>query len=156
MNYYSTLKLDWGAIVIEADEEAVTSVYLESEKEKSENDQKNEWTKLGKEQIIEYLAGRRTDFDLPLKMRGTPFQLSVWEALRTIPYGTCVSYKDVCKMIGNDRACQAVGTAVGKNPFFIVVPCHRVISSNGTIGGFSYGLLVKRRLFQVEEIIEKK
>lgn len=155
MKYCSTLTLDWGTIVVEADDEAITAVYLEMEPLKAQNFVENRWTKQGKQQLKEYFDRERKEFELPLKMVGTPFQLCVWEALQTIPYGHCISYKEVCRRIQNERAFQAVGTAIGKNPFFIVVPCHRVISSDGTIGGFSYGLGVKRRLFEVEKIQEK-
>lgn len=154
MNYQSILTTDWGQVIIRADEEGILSVgATESRFDEVENE--NEWSKKGKQQLKEYFEGTRTEFELPLKFCGSEFQIKVWKALLTIPYGTCVSYKDICHKIGNKKAYQAVGTAVGRNPFFVIVPCHRVISSDGTIGGYALGLEMKRRLFTLERILEK-
>jgi len=101
-------------------------------------------------QLCEYFAGRRRDFDLPLAPAGTPFQQSVWSVLRTIPYGRTWSYLDVANAIGKPAACRAVGAANGANPIPIVVPCHRVIGTNGSLTGFGGGIDVKRRLLALE------
>jgi len=101
-------------------------------------------------QLTAYFAGKRRHFDLPLAPRGTPFQLSVWSALAKIPYGELRSYRDIARSIGNSAAVRAVGAANGRNPLPIVVPCHRVIASNGALTGFAGGLEVKRFLLDLE------
>jgi methylated-DNA-[protein]-cysteine S-methyltransferase len=101
-------------------------------------------------QLEEYFAGRRQEFDLPLSPRGTPFELSVWEELRRIPFGETRSYADVARALGKPAATRAVGRANGANPLPIVVPCHRVIGSNGSLTGFGGGLAAKARLLELE------
>jgi methylated-DNA-[protein]-cysteine S-methyltransferase len=105
-----------------------------------------------REQLEEYLAGTRTQFDLKLKPRGTTFQKSVWKGLVDIPYGAVCGYGDLARNIGNPGAARAVGQANGANPIPIIIPCHRVIAADGSIGGFSSGLSIKRRLLAVEHI----
>ncbi|PIS10945.1 MAG: methylated-DNA--[protein]-cysteine S-methyltransferase [Bdellovibrio sp. CG10_big_fil_rev_8_21_14_0_10_47_8] len=103
------------------------------------------------EQLQEYLSGERQKFDLPLDIQGTDFQMKVWRALRKVPYGKTCSYKDVAKKINQDKAVRAVGTANGKNPVCIVIPCHRVIAADGSLGGYSGGLDMKTYLLQLEQ-----
>ena len=107
-----------------------------------------------KKQILEYLSGQRKSFDHLdlLDLEGTDFQKSVWQALSNIPYGKTSSYKDIANQIGKPKATRAVGTAVGKNPFLIIIPCHRVIKTDGSIGGFAYGSEAKRKLLKIEGI----
>jgi methylated-DNA-[protein]-cysteine S-methyltransferase len=103
------------------------------------------------QELEEYFSGRRLVFRLPLDMeQGTPFQKRVWRALQEIPYGEKVSYKEVAHSIGQPSATRAVGAANGMNPLPIVVPCHRVISSDGTLGGYGGGTQVKQRLLELE------
>jgi methylated-DNA-[protein]-cysteine S-methyltransferase len=104
------------------------------------------------QQLVAYLAGARRDFDLPLDLRGTPFQLQVWEALRAIPYGQVRSYADLAATIGRPNAVRAVGLANGANPVPVVVPCHRVVGRNGTLTGYGGGLALKARLLQLEGV----
>ena len=101
-------------------------------------------------QLTEYFAGNRRHFELPLAARGTSFQQSVWNALADIPYGELRSYRDIARTIGNPAAVRAVGAANGRNPLPIVVPCHRVIGSNGTLTGFAGGLEAKMFLLGLE------
>lgn len=101
-------------------------------------------------QLDEYFAGTRTDFDLPLAPRGTPFQCAAWDALRAIPYGRTVSYGEQAARLGAPNKARAVGAANGRNPIPIVVPCHRVIGSNGRLTGFGGGLPVKAWLLEHE------
>lgn len=101
-------------------------------------------------QLDEYFAGRRTAFDLPLAPHGTPFQLKVWRQLRKIPYGRTITYAALARRVGNERACRAVGAANGRNPLPIIVPCHRVIGSDGSLTGFGGGIAAKRRLLALE------
>lgn len=103
------------------------------------------------QQLMEYFAGKRQNFDVPLEVFGTEFQKTVWEKLTSIPYGKTYSYKNIAQFIQNDQAVRAVGNANGKNPICIVVPCHRVIASDGTIGGYTGGLPIKYKLLQLEK-----
>lgn len=101
-------------------------------------------------QLDEYFAGTRMTFDLPLDLTGTPFQLAAWHALATIPYGETVSYAEQAERIGRPTAVRAVGSANGRNPVAIVLPCHRVIATGGGLGGFGGGLEAKRTLLDLE------
>ncbi len=101
-------------------------------------------------QIDAYLNRKLTCFDLPLQLNGTPFQKDVWECLKTIPYGSTISYKDLAIRVGNPKATRAVAGACGRNPVPIIVPCHRVVAANATIGGYTGGLDKKRFLLNLE------
>jgi methylated-DNA-[protein]-cysteine S-methyltransferase len=105
-----------------------------------------------KDQLAAYLEGKRTTFDLALAPAGTPFQRRVWKGLTDIPYGQVISYGELARRIGMPGAARAVGQANGANPIPIVIPCHRVIAANGTIGGFSSGLAIKRQLLSHEHV----
>ncbi|WP_261130259.1 methylated-DNA--[protein]-cysteine S-methyltransferase [Bacillus sp. Marseille-Q3570] len=102
-------------------------------------------------QIEEYFLHQRRDFDFPIELFGTPFQRKVWEGLRKIPYGETYSYKDVATMIGSPKSVRAVGSANNKNPLPIVIPCHRVIGSNGALVGYGGGLDKKEVLLDLEQ-----
>ena len=104
-----------------------------------------------KRQLREYFAGKRTSFSVPLDMRGTRFQKDVWKALRLIPFGETRSYGQLAKQLGNPRATRAVGAANGRNPLSIIVPCHRVIGSDGQLTGFAGGLAAKSHLLKLEQ-----
>ncbi|MGH9028049.1 MAG: methylated-DNA--[protein]-cysteine S-methyltransferase [Acidimicrobiales bacterium] len=105
-------------------------------------------------QLSEYFAGRRTEFDLPLELTGTPFQRQVWLTLADIPYGETVSYAELATMVGRPKAFRAVGQANGSNPVPIVLPCHRVVASGGGIGGYGGGLDMKRHLLALEGVAD--
>ncbi|WP_158997791.1 methylated-DNA--[protein]-cysteine S-methyltransferase [Pigmentibacter ruber] len=102
-------------------------------------------------QLHEYLTGKRTTFNLKLDIIGSQFQKQVWAQLVKIPYGTTISYKKLAQNCGNMSASRAVGNANGKNPFCIIIPCHRVIASDGSLGGFSGGLHIKKALLDLEK-----
>jgi len=102
-------------------------------------------------ELQEYLEGKRTQFGLALDLRGTPFQLEVWSALRGIPYGETRSYADIANEVGRPNAVRAVGAANGSNPLAIVVPCHRVIASDGRLAGYGGGVALKARLLAMEQ-----
>ncbi|PWA13155.1 cysteine methyltransferase [Pueribacillus theae] len=102
-------------------------------------------------QLEEYFDGKRKSFDVPLDLKGTLFQESVWKALQNIPYGETVSYADVADKIGNPKAVRAVGAANGANPVMIVVPCHRVVAKSGQLTGFRGGLEMKKALLALEK-----
>lgn len=102
------------------------------------------------QQLDEYFAGRRQHFDLPLAPHGTTFQQQVWQALRHIPFGHTWSYAELARHIGKPTASRAVGAANGRNPIAIIIPCHRVIGTNGNLTGFAGGLSAKSFLLQLE------
>ena len=106
--------------------------------------------KLAREQFDEYFQGKRKIFDVPLLMVGTDFQKSVWNALIQIPYGTTASYLELSKNIGNEKAVRAVASANGANAISIMIPCHRIIGSNGDLVGYAGGLPTKKRLLELE------
>lgn len=101
-------------------------------------------------QLEEYFSGRRREFTFPLDLRGTDFQLACWRALSDIPYGETRTYADIARTIGKPHAFRAVGMANNRNPIAIVIPCHRVIASDGTLCGYGGGLDIKRRLLELE------
>lgn len=102
-------------------------------------------------QLDEYFQGKRTTFSLPFKLTGTPFQLAVWKELQNIPYGKTTSYKEIAQKINKPKACRAVGMANNKNPLPIIIPCHRVIGSNGKLIGYAGGLKLKNYLLELEQ-----
>ena len=102
------------------------------------------------QQLKEYFAGQRKTFKIRLAPKGTPFQLKVWQALRAIPYGHTASYGQIARAVGNPKAARAIGAANGQNPLSIIVPCHRVIGSNGTLVGYGGGLSTKEALLTHE------
>lgn len=101
-------------------------------------------------QLAAYFAGRLTTFELAVAPQGTPFQRQVWSALQRIPYGETISYLELARRIGNPKAVRAVGLANGANPISIVIPCHRVIGSNGSLVGYGGGLPIKQALLALE------
>ncbi|MDN2667528.1 methyltransferase [Vibrio lentus] len=110
---------------------------------------------LATKQLDEYFAGKRTSFDLPLNPQGTDFQLNAWAALTTIPYGETISYGEQAKRMDTPKAVRAAGGANGKNPFSVVVPCHRVIGANGTLTGYTGGMNRKEWLLDFERSVLK-
>ncbi len=103
-------------------------------------------------QLMEYFAGKRRTFSLPLSPKGTPFQKEVWQALSSIPYGQTRSYADIAAQVGRPKAYRAVGMANNRNPIPIVIPCHRVVGSSGDMVGYAYGTKIKRYLLELEGI----
>lgn len=101
-------------------------------------------------ELEEYFAGRRREFSFPVDLRGTDFQVACWRALLRIPYGETRSYGDIARAVGRPQGFRAVGMANNRNPIAIVVPCHRVIASDGTLCGYGGGLDVKRKLLELE------
>ena len=137
-----------GILKLTADQRKLRSVELvEQAGENSPNPPTEEATR----QLQEYFRGERKDFDLFLIYSGTDFERSVWSALSEIPYGKVVTYGQLAERIGQPTACRAVANAVGKNPFLILLPCHRVVASQG-LGGFSAGLEAKRKLLTLEGV----
>ncbi len=107
-------------------------------------------------QLREYLSGKRKEFDLKLEPQGTQFQKDVWNAMLEIPYGETRSYKEIAQRIGRPLAYRAVGQASNRNPIAIIIPCHRVVGSNGSLTGYGGGMPIKIRLLDLEKKAEKK
>jgi methylated-DNA-[protein]-cysteine S-methyltransferase len=136
-----------GAMQIVADQQAILSILFTDQRA---GDNPNSVTQRAALQLNEYFQGARQSFDLPLAAQGTDFQKTVWRALSEIKYGQTRSYADIAKSINNPRAVRAVGTANGCNPMTIVVPCHRVIGSNGALTGYASGVERKSWLLNHE------
>ncbi len=141
-----------GEMMVSADERSVKMVGFGVCCEESPND----ITELAVKQLCEYFAGERSEFSLPLDPDGTEFQKRVWGALLSVPYGEVRSYKDIAEMTGNARSCRAVGGANAKNPIVIIIPCHRIISSDGSLGGYSCGIDKKLYLLELEQKYPRK
>ena len=102
-------------------------------------------------QMAEYFSGARRSFDLPLSLKGTPFQMADWVALREIPYGQTRCYQQIAEQLGNPKACRAVGMANNRNPVAVIIPCHRVLGKDGKLVGYAGGLSVKQGLLALEQ-----
>lgn len=103
-------------------------------------------------QLMAYFNGELKQFDVPLTMEGTPFQIAAWRELMKIPYGETITYGEQARRIGRPKACRAVGAANGRNPIAVIVPCHRVVGSNGKLVGFGGGIELQRRLLALEKV----
>ena len=141
-----------GKIGIAEDGTFITNVYFEDEAgAKDANLMETTLLKEAAKQINEYFNGNRKSFELPIAPAGTEFQKAVWTALQEIPYGETKSYKEIAIAVGNYKACRAVGMANNKNPISIIIPCHRVIGTNGKLVGYAGGLKVKDYLLNMEK-----
>ncbi len=152
--YYCYLDTPIGELLLAGDDDALSMIGFP--KGSMRRDPEPDWIynekplRKARQQLEEYFAGTRKEFDLALNINGTEFQVSVLEALRDIPYGETVSYGEIARRIGRPRAVRAVGAANGRNPIPIVVPCHRVIGSSGDLTGFGGGLDTKEALLRLE------
>lgn len=138
-----------GNILIEADNKAITKIQFNNSNVSCYS---SSLEQEAAKQLDEYFKGKRKNFDLPLNLKGTEFQKKVWEVLKQIPYAQTRSYKEIAMMIGNKNASRAVGMANNKNPCPIIVPCHRVIGSNGSLVGYALGLDIKKKLLDLEKL----
>jgi len=152
--YYCELDSPLGTITLEGDGTFLTGLYMPQHKwwhgldaARRRND---EPFAAAREQLTEYFAGRRREFDVPLKLLGTPFQQRVWQELVRIPFGTTISYAELARRVGQPTAFRAVGNANGRNPVSVLVPCHRVIGAGGKLTGYGGGLDNKERLLAWE------
>lgn len=154
--FTSYLQSPIGIIEIKADEESILSIsFLDEEKESTELAE-NAITKKCKQQLEEYFNSERNEFDVPLNLSGTEFQNKVWLGLQIIPFSKTISYLQLAKNLGDPKCIRAAGTANGKNPFAIIVPCHRVIGSNGDLVGYAGGLWRKQWLLEHEGNLQKQ
>lgn len=131
-------------------EEAGAVVAIDVVKERQGEETPSEMTDLAARELAEYLMGERHTFTFPYRLVGTPFRLKVWRELEKVPYGETTTYKRLAEAIGQPSASHAVGGAVGANPLSIVVPCHRVIGTDGSLTGYAWGLPMKEALLELE------
>ncbi|WP_035387372.1 methylated-DNA--[protein]-cysteine S-methyltransferase [Ferrimonas senticii] len=152
---YSELTTPLGPLLLVANQHGLVAVNFQHGSEPlpiAEHWQRDDQAlALARQQLTEYFAGQRQQFQLPLAANGTDFQQQVWTALTTIPYGVTASYGEVAKQIGRPKAVRALGAANGKNPLAVVVPCHRVIGANGSLTGYNGGLAIKQFLLALEQ-----
>jgi len=152
--YYSQYLSPIGTLLLVGDGENIHKIVFPDDRRPTEPDES--WQSNGsaftelKRQLDAYFAGTLKEFDVSLAPAGTEFQRSVWDALANVGYGTTCSYREIANAIGNPSACRAVGAANGANPIPIVIPCHRIIGTNGTLTGFAGGLLTKHWLLSHE------
>lgn len=151
--FYRHLDSPIGRLLLAGDDAGLQLLHMDQDAPRAPADR---WEPAGAQldeacrQLEEYFAGRRQRFELRLAARGSAFQQAVWEALRQIPYGSTCSYAELARRIGRPTAIRAVGAANGANPIAVIVPCHRVIGSDGSLTGFAGGLPRKRLLLQLE------
>ncbi|MBS7619081.1 methylated-DNA--[protein]-cysteine S-methyltransferase [Candidatus Bathyarchaeota archaeon] len=160
--YYADIQSPLGIIWVAGTDKGIYKIELNKTEEsflkilESDNKVKSEYKRKEfhalEEMFERYFKGTPTSFNLPLDLRGTDFQLAIWKAVFRIPYGRLSTYKALAEDIGRPRAVRAAGNAVGDNPLPIIIPCHRVIRSDGTLGGYGLGLEVKRYLLNLEGI----
>jgi methylated-DNA-[protein]-cysteine S-methyltransferase len=151
---YTTIDSPIGTLLLSGDEQGLSGVYMELHKggllPTAQWQQDDEALAPAAEQLRAYFDGRLRKFDVPLSLHGTDFQLQVWHALCEIPFGQTISYGELARRIGKPQAMRAVGAANGRNPVSIIVPCHRVVGSTGSLTGFGGGLPRKRWLLDHE------
>lgn len=156
MRYYDTLESPWGAMLIAASDKGLTGVYFHRQKYHPKRGKEwqhapdNAHLKRAKRQLGEYFAGKRKVFDLELDPAGSEFQKQVWRAIAGVPYGETISYGELARRCGFPEGARAAGAATGRNPIGIVVPCHRIVGSNGKLTGYAGGLDKKRALLALE------
>jgi len=153
--YYTVMESPVGDITLISDADSLCAIYWPNQKPDSKKfpeleKKDSKVLRSAIKQLSSYFKGKRKEFDLPLRPLGTEFQEQVWQALTTIGYGETVSYGDIANHIKNPKAVRAVGAAIGRNPISIIIPCHRVIGSNGKLTGFAGGLSTKEFLLNLE------
>jgi methylated-DNA-[protein]-cysteine S-methyltransferase len=152
MKYWEVYESKIGPLTILCDDEALLRIDFGTMEHENAVRERSELIGRAEGQLEEYMAGTRTEFDLPLKPEGTEFQKKVWNALLLIPYGETKSYKDIAVLIDNPKGCRAVGMANNRNPIPIIIPCHRVIGANGSLIGYGGGLDIKVKLLELERL----
>ena len=154
MRQHTVIDSPYGPLTLVADDGVLCGVYMQNQRhrppEETFGSRDERPFAEAEEQLEAYFAGRLTEFTLPLRLHGTPFQRRVWEHLRTIPYGETRTYGRLATTLGNPRASRAVGLANGRNPIGIIIPCHRVVGTNGSLTGYGGGLDRKQRLLDFE------
>ena len=148
-DFVEYLDSKFGTLEVCADQVGITAIRFVDDQVKLPNE--SVFTQQAVAQLDEYFSGKRIHFNLSLNPKGTDFQHQVWRQLVTIGYGKTCSYGDIAKAISNPKAVRAVGAANGRNPLTIVVPCHRVIGSNGKLTGYAWGTSIKAGLLELEQ-----
>ncbi len=156
MRYYGFYDSPHGRILLVADGEGLSGVYFDRQKYRPSVDP--EWRQDARHaplrqatgELTEYFGGERTRFDTPLAPEGTPFQRLIWKAIRGVAYGETISYGELALRAGHSGSARAAGAATGRNPIGIIVPCHRIVGSNGDLTGYAGGLTRKRALLALE------
>jgi methylated-DNA-[protein]-cysteine S-methyltransferase len=152
---YTTIDSPIGELLLLGEDRGLSGLYMQDGRKPARivNDWERDASAFASTiaQLDEYFDGRRATFDVPLELRGTPFEQRVWRALQDIPYGETASYGKVAQRIGAPSAARAVGLANGRNPIAVIVPCHRVIGANGTLTGYGGGLERKQLLLELEQ-----
>lgn len=149
MTHQSYIDSPLGHVLITADVHRILSVLVMDSREPIEESE-TETIRRCKQQLQEYFEGKRKTFDLPLAQEGTPFQQKVWQQLTTIPFGQTITYMQLAKALGDPKSIRAAGTANGKNKLWIIVPCHRVVGTDGRLVGYAGGLHRKKWLLNHE------
>ncbi|MEU9734226.1 methylated-DNA--[protein]-cysteine S-methyltransferase [Streptomyces sp. NPDC048002] len=154
MRRHSVIDSPYGPLTLVADDGVLCGLYMTEQRhrpaEETFGDRDDTLFAAAEEQLEGYFAGELTEFTLELRLHGTPFQRTVWDELRRIPYGETRTYGELADALGKPAASRAVGLANGKNPVGIVVPCHRVVGADGSLTGYGGGLDRKRRLLDLE------
>jgi methylated-DNA-[protein]-cysteine S-methyltransferase len=156
MKNYTELESPIGNLYLVSEDDQLIAIVFEDswktykKEHKSIVENLNPVLKLTKKQLIEYFNGKRRQFDIPIRFTGTPFQIKAWKQLIKIPFGKTASYKDQAKAIGSEKAVRAIGSANSVNQIPIIVPCHRVIASNGKLSGYAGGVHIKEYLLEIE------
>lgn len=158
--HYCLIQSPLGKLLLAGNDQTLTHLFFQDGRHPIKPDPRWSYCETGLrkpiQQLNEYFSGKRQSFTIKLAPEGTAFQQKVWSALRAIPYGQTVSYGEIAKAIGKPKASRAVGTANGRNPISIIVPCHRVIGSNGKLVGYGGGLPIKEALLSLEEQHQQK
>ena len=156
MRCYDTFESPIGGMLLAASEDGISGVYFDRQKHHPKraadwkHDPQNVHLKRAKRQLAEYFAGKRKTFDLALDPRGTSFQKAVWKAIAGVSFGNTISYGELARRAGVPGSARAAGAATGRNPIGIIVPCHRIVGSNGALTGYAGGLSRKRALLALE------
>lgn len=148
--YYKSIQSPIGTLHAYASETAILGIFFQKNNIIKSNNKTNKVITQLEKQLKEYFLGMRKKFNIPLKLKGTSFQIKTWKTLLKIPYGQTITYKEQGIKMSMPKSSRAIGSANGKNLFPIIIPCHRVISSSGSLGGYSGGLSIKKRLLKIE------
>ncbi|NEA98197.1 methylated-DNA--[protein]-cysteine S-methyltransferase [Streptomyces sp. SID13726] len=154
MKQHTVIDSPYGPLTLVADDGVLCGLYMTDQRhrpaEESFGEPDDSWSGEAEAQLRSYFAGESKDFTLELRFLGTPFQRTVWDQLRKIPYGETRTYGELATALGNPNASRAVGLANGRNPIGIIVPCHRVVGADGSLTGYGGGLERKRQLLDFE------
>jgi methylated-DNA-[protein]-cysteine S-methyltransferase len=160
MRYYDYYQSPRGRMLLVADDKALTGVYFIGQKYQPRID--DEWKRddrhaplcQAKRELAEYFSGTRTRFTVKVAPRGTPFQRGVWKAIAGVGFGKTIPYAELARRAGRPGSARAAGAATGRNPIGIIVPCHRIVGSNGSLTGYAGGLAKKRALLALEGLVQ--